>query len=270
MRLLEEDPETLLDFPQLLRLIDASIRATGPHSAFRPAGQPPAGLHRRSSDFRIRFTTSHPFDANERLFEAMRDCESVCEWLHLPVQSGSNRVLRAMRRGYTAEAYLEKIERLRALVPDIGLSTDIIVGFPGETDEDFEATTRLLREVRYDNAYIFKYSPRPGTDAAAREDDVPQEVKEARNQRLLALQDDLLRARYRELEGREVEILVESRGKFEAQWFGRTRGGHGVIVASRAELLGQTVPVRLTRGTGHTLFGEFACRESSRSSAPPR
>jgi tRNA-2-methylthio-N6-dimethylallyladenosine synthase len=259
LRLLEEDPETLLDFPQLLRLID-----------------------RRANVPRVRFTTSHPFDATERLFAAMRDCESVCEWLHLPVQSGSDRMLRAMRRGYTAQAYLAKVERLRELVPEVSLSTDIIVGFPGETDEDFQATIRLMREVRYDHAYIFKYSPRPGTDAAAREDDVPKAVKEARNQVLLALQQEISEHVHRKLEGSLVEILVEEQGKFEGQWFGRTRGNQGVIVpACRAEpgmgergagrparassqaagrespesLLGQTVQARITRATAHTLFG---------------
>jgi tRNA-2-methylthio-N6-dimethylallyladenosine synthase len=208
------------------------------------------------SPIRIRFTTSHPFDATERLFEAMRDCASVCEWLHLPVQSGSNRILRAMRRGYTAEAYLEKIALLRRLVPNISLSTDIIVGFPGETEEDFEATERLMREVRYDSAYIFKYSPRPGTDAAAREDDVPQEVKEERNQWLLALQSGIERAGQDAWVGREAEVLFERPGKQPGQWFGRTRGNHGVIVEQDKPLAGQCRPVRISRAASHTLFGD--------------
>jgi len=257
LRLLEENPEALLDFAALLRRIDAQTWVP-----------------------RVRFTTSHPFDASERLFRAMAECGSVCEWLHLPVQSGANRILRAMRRGYTAEAYLKKIERLRQLVPDISLSTDIIVGFPGETEADFQATMRLMREAAYDHAYIFKYSPRPGTDAARREDDVPQPVKAERNQALLALQADICLRRHRALEGREVEILVEDRGRFEGQWFGRTRGNHGVIVPARParqgaggespeRLVGRTVHVRVTRGTEHTLFGELTCNGSSPSSDPP-
>ena len=279
LRLLEEDPESLLDFPQLLRMIDASVRGLAGDAGgrapaarsrlgpTRPEGSgggwesaSTAGCRRRQDPpgLRIRFTTSHPFDATERLFEAMRDCGSVCEWLHLPVQSGSTRILRAMRRGYTAEAYLQKIEAVRRLVQEISLSTDIIVGFPGETEDDFQATVRLLREVRYDNAYIFKYSPRPGTDAAAREDDVPQEVKEERNQRLLELQGQIEQEGLRRLEGAEVEILVEERGRFARQWFGRTRGHHGLIVESSEDLRGQTVRVKVTRGTGHTLFGELA------------
>lgn len=300
LRVLEEAPETLLDFPKLLRMIDAAVRCAARPSGRRancelsepaanrsePAatcsiapqtgaelvaaslqGERPERASERADAggaARIRFTTSHPFDANERLFEAMRDCESVCESLHLPVQSGSNRILRAMRRGYTAEAYLKKIERLRQLVPDISLSTDIIVGFPSETEEDFEATVRLMREVRYDNAYIFKYSPRPGTVAAAREDDVPQEVKENRNQRLLMLQDEASLARHQAFVGRDVEILVEERGRFARQWFGRTRGSHGVIVDSPDDLRGRTVQACITRGTEHTLFGEVACHASSR------
>ena len=214
----------------------------------------------RRSAVRIRFTTSHPFDATERLFEAMRDCDSVCESLHLPVQSGSNRILRAMRRGYTIEAYLKKLERLRALVPGVALSTDIIIGFPGETEDDFDATEQLCREVGFDNAYIFKYSPRPGTDAAAREDDVPQPVKEARNQRLLALQEAIELERLRRFEGRTVDVLLEGPGKREGQLFGRSRGNHGVIVEGSPSLIGQTVPASITRAAAHTLFGRLHLR----------
>ncbi|MDP3722551.1 MAG: radical SAM protein [Candidatus Omnitrophota bacterium] len=254
------DVPGLLDFPALLRMIDASTRAAGtgsPRSALR--GRPDGG--RFAVPIRIRFTTSHPFDAHERLFEAMRDCDSVCEWLHLPVQSGANRILRAMRRGYTAEAYLKKIEQVRRLVPEVSLSTDVIVGFPGETEEEFEATVRLMREVGYDHAYLFKYSPRPGTDAAAREDDVPRQAKEDRHQRLLALQQQIDLERHRRLEGRRVEILVEQRGRFDGQWFGRTRGNHGVIVESPISLIGQAVEVRVTRATAQTLFGRLHAGE---------
>ena len=232
LQLLEEDPDSLLDFPTLLRLID-----------------------RRTNVTRLRFTTSHPFDAHARLFEAMRDCRAVCEWLHLPVQSGPNRVLRRMRRGYTREAYLEKIDQLRQRIPDISLSTDIIVGFPGETDEDFQQTVQLMREAEYDSAYIFKYSPRPGTDAAAWIDDVPQEVKEVRNQQLLILQDEISLKRFRRFEGRTVDVLIEGPGKQPGQLFGRTRGNHGVIFEGPSDWIGQTVPVAIERARAHTLFG---------------
>ncbi len=244
-------------------MIDTSIRGLagdagpGPPPPARSAARTDGGVAQRQDPpgLRIRFTTSHPFDATERLFEAMRDCPSVCESLHLPVQSGSNRVLRAMRRGYTAEAYVKKLDALRRLVPEVSLSTDIIVGFPGETEEAFEATVRLMREVRYDHAYIFKYSPRPGTDAAAREDDVPQEVKGVRNQRLLALQAEIAQERLRALEGQAVEVLFEGPGKSPGQWFGRTRGNHGVIVESEEPLAGQQLEVTVERAGLHTLFG---------------
>ena len=264
LRLLEDDPDSLLDFPALLRMIDASLRDANesyrdgtPDLSWRDRkdSEPLARRTLGRSAVRIRFTTSHPFDATERLFEAMRDCPSVCEALHLPVQSGSTRILRAMRRGYTREAYLEKIETLRRLVPDVSLSTDLIVGFPGETDEDFQQTVSLMREVEYDNAYIFKYSPRPGTDAAARDDDVPQEVKEERNQVLLSLQDDASLKRHQQFEGRTVEVLIEGPGKHPGQLFGRTRGNHGVIVEGPPELVGELVDVEIARAMAHTLFG---------------
>ncbi len=248
LRVLEEEPDALLDFPKLLRRIDQFLQqGDSPLREQSPAGTVP----------RIRFTTSHPFDAHERLFEAMRDCPSVCESLHLPVQSGSNRILRAMRRGYTREAYLQHIKRLRALIPDISLSTDIIIGFPGETEEDFQQTVQLMQEVEYDNAYIFKYSPRPGTTAAAREDDVLQPAKEARNQELLALQEAIAFKRLRRYEGRTVEVLLEGPGRHPGQLFGRTRGNHGVIVEGLPSLVGEMVDVVMTRAMAHTLFGRL-------------
>jgi tRNA-2-methylthio-N6-dimethylallyladenosine synthase len=253
LRMLEEEPDSLLDFSQLLRLIDASLR-----------DQAAVGV--RPLPW-VRFTTSHPFDAHERLFLAMRECRSVCESLHLPVQSGSNRILRAMRRGYTAEAYLKKIERLRQLLPGISVSTDIIVGFPGETEEDCEATVRLMREVQYDNAYLFKYSPRPGTEAAARDDDVPRAVKEERHQRLLALQEQIALAKHRAAEGRLMEILVEGRGKGARQWFGRTRTNDGVIVESDEDLLGRVLSVRISRAAAHTLFGALTDAKATGSTS---
>ncbi len=237
LRLLEDAPNQLFDFPALLRRID-----------------------RETSVPRLRFMTSHPFDAHPRLFEAMRECRSVCEYLHLPVQSGSNRILRAMRRGYTREAYLEKIAALRRLIPAINLSTDIIVGFPEETDEDFAQTVSLLREVEYDNVYIFKYSPRPGTDAAAREDDVPLEVKEARNQTLLALKRAIVRQRFSRFVGQLVDVLIEAPGKQPGQLFGRTRGSHGVILEGPPEWVGHMRTVSVTSSSAYTLFGDVVER----------
>ena len=140
---------------------------------------------------KISFTTSHPKDASEDLFKAMRDLPKLEKYLHLPFQSGSNRILKLMRRGYTREGYLDLIEKLRKILPECKLSTDVIVGFPGESEEDFEQTKKLMQGIRFDNAFIFKYSPRPRTAAAKFKDDVPAEVKKKRNQVLLELQTGL-------------------------------------------------------------------------------
>jgi len=228
---LAEGDGALVDFPWLLRAIDA-----------------------KTAIDRIRFTTSHPFDAHEELFRAMADCRSVCEYLHLPVQCGSDRVLRAMRRGYTVAAYRAKVARLRALVPDVALSTDIIVGFPGETEADFEATAALMTELRFDGAFIFKYSPRPGTEAAGWVDEVPRAVKEARNQALLGLQAGVSRARLEGWIGREVEALVEERNR-RGQLAGHTRQNVNVVCEGPDAAIGQLVGVRVERVTATTLIG---------------
>ncbi len=233
MQLLENDPESLVDFAQLLRV-----------------------LQKRTNMPRIRFTTSHPFDANERLFKAIADCPAVCESLHLPVQSGSNTMLRAMKRGYTHEAYLKKIELLRQWVPDVALSTDIIIGYPGETEADFQRTVDLMEAVRYDNAYIFKYSPRPGTDSALKEDDVPTEVKAKRNQLLLALHDRIILEKLQAMVGSEQDVLIEGPARKPNQLFARTRGSFGVILEeSDPALIGQFARVKITRTAQHSLFG---------------
>jgi tRNA-2-methylthio-N6-dimethylallyladenosine synthase len=226
----------LVDFPALLRAIDAKTPIE-----------------------RVRFTTSHPFDAHEELFRAMAECRSVCEFLHLPVQSGSDRILRAMRRGYTVDRYLDQIARLRQLVPDVALSTDIIVGFPGETDADVEATERLMERVRYDSAFVFKYSPRPGTEAAGWVDDVPQVVKERRNQAILELQARISREQLLTWVGREVEVLVEERNR-RGQLAGKTRRNTTVVVDGPDALIGELVRVRVVRVTDTTLVAELSDR----------
>jgi tRNA-2-methylthio-N6-dimethylallyladenosine synthase len=228
------DAPRLVDFPALLRAIGG-----------------------KTSIDRVRFTTSHPFDAHEELFQAMAECPTVCEFLHLPVQSGSDGVLRAMRRGYTVERYLGQIDRLRALVPDVALSTDIIVGFPGETEADFEATCALMERVRYDSAFVFKYSPRPGTEAAGGRDDVPHPVKERRNQMILALQERISRERLEGKVGGEVEVLVEERNR-RGQLTGKNRGNTTVVLEGPDTLIGELVRIRVTRVTGTTMIGELA------------
>jgi tRNA-2-methylthio-N6-dimethylallyladenosine synthase len=224
----------LEDFPALLRAID-----------------------RKTSIDRVRFTTSHPFDAHEELFRVMAECRAVCEFLHLPVQTGSDGILRAMRRGYTTETYLAQIARLRTLVPEVAVSTDIIVGFPGETEADFEATCALMERVRYDSAFVFKYSPRPGTEAAAWPDDVPQLVKERRNQVILELQARISREKLEAGVGSEVEVLVEERNR-RGQLTGKSRGNTTVVIEGPDTLIGELVAARVTRVTGTTMIGELA------------
>jgi tRNA-2-methylthio-N6-dimethylallyladenosine synthase len=232
-RLLDQQPDAVVDFPALLRAIDA-----------------------KTAIERVRFTTSHPFDAHEELFRAMADCRSVCEYLHLPVQSGSDRVLRAMRRGYTVESYRAKVARLRELIPDVALSTDIIVGFPGETDEDFEATAALMAAIEFDSAFLFKYSPRPGTEAARASDDVPRAVKEARHQTLLARQERISRGKLERWIGREVDLLVEERNR-RGQLAGHTRTNVNVVCDGPDGLIGELVGVRVERATPTTLIGSL-------------
>ena len=214
---------------------------------------------------RVRFVTSHPKDITARLIEAIGALAPVCESLHFPVQSGSDAVLGRMNRKYTRAHYLGLVERLRERVPDIALGTDLIVGFPGETDGEFEETVSLVSKVRYDSAFIFKYSPRPGTAAARLEDDVPLEVKKARLQRLLALQDAVSHEKNRALVGRHMGVLVEGPSRKNAERFtGRTRCNRIAVFEPCPDLVGRIVPVEVLDATPHTLHGRL-----SRSDASP-
>jgi tRNA-2-methylthio-N6-dimethylallyladenosine synthase len=162
-----------------------------------------------------------------------------------------------MRRGYTVESYRAKVARLRELIPEVALSTDVIVGFPGETEDDFAATRALIAEIEFDSAFVFKYSPRPGTEAAGRPDDVPRAVKEARNQELLALQADVSRRRLERWIGRDVEVLIESRNR-RGQLAGRARTNTSVVCDGPDGLIGEVASVRVRRVTATTLVGELA------------
>jgi tRNA-2-methylthio-N6-dimethylallyladenosine synthase len=179
---------------------------------------------------RVRFVTSHPVNFDDEIIEAIADTPAVCRFIHLPVQSGSNRVLKRMAREYTREFYMDRVLRIREVLPDATISTDIIAGFPGETDEDFEETLSLYREVGYDMAYMFIYSEREGTPAALHFEDVPREVKVERLGRLAELQKEISFEQNRKWVGREVEVLVK--GEAEAEGFaqGHTRGNHVAIV----------------------------------------
>jgi len=179
---------------------------------------------------RVRFITSHPINFDDEIIEAIADTPAVCRFIHLPVQSGSNRLLKRMAREYTREFYLERVRKARELLPDATVSTDFIVGFPGETEEDFEQTLSLYREVQYDLAYMFIYSEREGTPAAIHFDDLPRNVKVERLSRLIELSKEMsLKQNYKWI-GREVEVLVNSVAQEEGFVQGHTRGNHVALV----------------------------------------
>jgi tRNA-2-methylthio-N6-dimethylallyladenosine synthase len=206
---------------------------------------------------RVRFTTSHPGHLKRGIMDAMRDLPTVCNHLHLPAQSGSDRVLEAMRRGYTRERYMSKIGYLRSVVPGITFSTDLIVGFPGETEEDFRETLSLMREVEYDQAYAFTYSPRPGTPAADMDGAVSEALKRARLQALLGLQEEIQARRNAALVGRAFEVLVDGESRMDSRMKkGRTTCNRIVHFEAPQAARGSLVPVRITRAHAHSLTGE--------------
>ncbi len=208
------------------------------------------GLHR------IRFTTSHPNDMADDLIEAHASCTKLMPYLHLPVQSGSNKILKRMNRSHTAESYLKLIEKIRAARPDILLSGDFIVGFPEETEEDFEDTINLIKEVKYGQAFSFKYSTRPGTPAAERAQ-IPESLKTERLHRL----QDLIAAQQREIQdqmvGRTVRVLFEKKGRFAGQMVGKSEYLHAVHVTSENVAIGSLESVRITKSKSNSLTGEL-------------
>jgi tRNA-2-methylthio-N6-dimethylallyladenosine synthase len=205
---------------------------------------------------RIRFTSPNPHDFTHYVVESIARCDAVCEHIHFPMQSGSDRVLRSMRRSYRSARYLDWLRRIREAVPGVAVTTDIIVGFPGETEDDFAGTLRVVEDACFDAAYTFQYSPRAGTEAAGYEDQVPKEVVQERFERLVAVQERISLERNRELEGRTVEVLVEGTGrKGGAQ--GRTRGNKVVNLESPART-GEFLDARILRAHPHHLIGERA------------
>jgi tRNA-2-methylthio-N6-dimethylallyladenosine synthase len=204
---------------------------------------------------RIRFTSPHPHDFTADVIDAMAESEHVCEHIHFPLQSGSDRVLRAMKRSYRRERYLEWLARIRNTIPGIAVSTDIIVGFPGETERDFEDTLDVVRRARFDSAYMFQYSPRPGTRAATMEDQIGKEVVQERFDRLVVLQEQVSLEKNRAEVGRTFEVLVEGEGKRGGSTQARTRTNRIVHVADRLER-GTFADVRVTTASAHHLTGE--------------
>ena len=208
---------------------------------------------------RIRFTSPHPKGYGDDLAEAYARLPKLCESAHIPLQSGSDRILKLMHRGYTRERFLAIIQKLRQAKPGIGITTDIIVGFPGETEEDFEQTLSLCREIAFDNAYIFKYSERRDTPAADMPDQVPQEIREERNHRLLELVNEIAARKYDGFIGQTVQILVEGPSKKNAARFtGRTRCNRIVLFDGSERHRGQLMDVLIERTGSFTLYGNPA------------
>lgn len=222
------------DFPSLLRMVARTV-----------------------PELRIRFTTSHPKDMSDETLQVIAEETNVCRHIHLPVQSGSDAVLERMNRKYTREWYLERVQAIRRIVPDCGLSTDIFAGYCGETESDHVQSLSLMRECAYDSAFMFKYSERPGTFAARHlEDDVPEEVKVRRLNELIALQNELSAESNRRCHGREFEILVEGRSKRSAeQLYGRTEQNKVVVFPRGSHHAGELLRVRITDSSSATLQG---------------
>jgi tRNA-2-methylthio-N6-dimethylallyladenosine synthase len=209
---------------------------------------------------RIRFLTSHPRDFSPEMIEAIQETRHVCRHFHLPVQSGSDRILRTMNRGYTREAYIELTERIRAAFPEGTITTDIIVGFPGETDADFQDTLSLVERVGFDSAFTFMYSPRKGTPAASMKEQAPFALKKERLYALMQVQDAISLANHLKLKDRVVEVLAEDIKATEPCLLtGRTRGNHAVVFSGEPALLGTCVPVRVTDPQTWILKGEAQC-----------
>jgi len=229
-----EETETVA-FPELLRMVA-----------------------QEANGMRVRFTTSHPKDMSDETLRVIAEVPNICRHIHLPVQSGSNRILKLMNRKYTREWYLDRVAAIREIVPDCGLSTDIFVGYHSETEEDHQMSLQLMREVGYDSAFMFKYSERPGTYAAKHlPDDVPEEVKIRRLNELIALQTEISAERNRMDEGKRFEVLVEGFSKrSREQLCGRTEQNKMVVLPKGNHHVGETVSVSITGSTSATLLGE--------------
>jgi tRNA-2-methylthio-N6-dimethylallyladenosine synthase len=245
-------------------------------------------IHEANPDLpRLRFVTSFPRDFSDEALMAMRDCPRICRYLHVPAQHGSDRILKLMNRGYTSGQYRDFIARARGHMPDISIASDFIVGFPTETEDDFQLTGDLVREMRFKNSFIFKYSPRPGTVAIERfENDVPEDAKRRRNNQLLAIQQEVSADLNRQMIGRRVEVMVEgqskliSRGKSSVelgwerrgpapncQMVGRTRGDQVVVFAGNANLKGSLIDVHIVDAQSLTLFARRVSASSAKFAA---
>ena len=207
---------------------------------------------------RIRFMTSHPKDASAELFKAMRDLDKVCEHLHLPVQSGSDRVLKLMNRGYTAGKYLDLAETYKKIIPSGSITTDLVVGFPTETEDDFQKTFELMKEMEFDNAYMYKYSSRPPAKSASLEDDVSEEIKGDRLTKLLNLQCGICLKKNEALVGKSAKVLVDTRAEKNPSFLiGRTRTNKTTNFKADAKYVGKLVNVKIESASPHALKGKI-------------
>ena len=207
--------------------------------------------------YRLRYMTSHPRDFSFKLIQVIKDTKAVCEHFHLPIQSGSNRILKKMNRGYSREKYLELVNKIRQEVPEAAITTDIIVGFPGETEEDFQETIDLVKEVRFDSAFTFIYSPRTGTPASKMEEQIPEDIKKERLSRLMALQNQISLEKNQAELGKVVEVLIEGESKNNPETLmGRDRRNKLVIIPKKDGLIGEIVNVRINKVQSFTLYGE--------------
>lgn len=207
---------------------------------------------------RVRFMTSHPVDITRNLMEAIRDLPTLCEFVHFPIQAGSDRIIHKMHRLYTKDEYLQKVQLLREIVPNVSLGTDIIVGFPTETEEEFQETYDVLKEIEYSVAFLFSYSQRKGTPAMRWKDDIAEEVKEERLQRLITLQNEIYTKQRQEFLGTEVEVLVESCSMKDTQTLkGRTRCWKNVIFPGSTSFIGTLQKVKIHSFSHQTLIGEI-------------
>jgi tRNA-2-methylthio-N6-dimethylallyladenosine synthase len=206
---------------------------------------------------RIRFMTSHPKDLSDKLIDKIAALPKVCEHIHLPLQSGSDNVLKKMNRGYTSEDYLRLTDRIKARIPDVSITTDMIVGFPTETEEDFRKTLEVVGKVEFDSAFMFRYSVREGTKAALLDDDVPEEKKLSRLHVLIDLQKEISRKKNQRLVGKTFDVLVDDRSRrISSKWKGKTKSNKTVVLKGDVDILGEIVPVTINEADGFTLFGK--------------
>jgi tRNA-2-methylthio-N6-dimethylallyladenosine synthase len=256
---MEEVNQLVADGVREVTLLGQNVNSYGKHLP-QPQNSLPRLLERLDALeglWRVRFVTNHPADMTEDILQAVAELDSVCEHLHMPAQSGSTDVLRRMGRGYTEEDYRNLVARTRDMVPGVAVASDFMVGFPGESDDDFRDTLRMVRELEFQQCYMFKYSPRPGTRAAKWDDDVPEETKKARHQELLSAQDEVDTRRRSQMVGERVRVLVNGVSKKdEGKLSGRTRQNDIVAFEGPEELAGQLCDVKITDYTTLTLFGE--------------